>query len=200
MSRRIVRASAALILGAALFAAGPANPAAAAQQGDLIDATPESVRIDAPAPGGLSTWDMSVSNVTTATVPIELRIDGQSDRLFDGPTPLRLTIRHGADVVVEGSAAELLGSALDLPDLAPGDTYSLTGEASLPAEAGNEYQGESGRLDIRFIAVSSSSATEGVLAVTGGGVATIVVVAVGAVVITSAGILLVSRRRKEVAA
>lgn len=120
---------------------------------DLIDSTPTSVAIDAPAPGESQKWNMSVRNVAGSSVPLGLEITGQSDVLFSGPAPLELTVRtiDGATVVERAPVQDVLGRSLRLPELAAGASYNLVGTVTLPREADNTYQGASGSLKFRFV-------------------------------------------------
>ncbi|UIN30694.1 hypothetical protein [Microbacterium binotii] len=175
-----------------------AAPSAAQAAQDLIDATPASVSITAPAPGETVTWDMSVRNLTSGALPIELSISGDDGRLLQGPTPIMITIRESGTslVVAEGSPQELLGSSWELPSLVGGAEYALVGSATLPQNADNSYQAASATLDFRFTAVSSEGPTA--LAITGSDLVGVVgVVAVGAVAVLSGLWLTLSRRRKE---
>ncbi|SDQ49934.1 LPXTG cell wall anchor domain-containing protein [Leucobacter chromiiresistens] len=141
------------IVGASLMTGSSAS---AIEPADLIEGDEPEVLIESPAPGHLQQWDMSVKNVSGAVLPLEMQIDGESEQLFGGAAPLRVTLAEtetGA-VLASGAASELLAADVQLPSLGPGDTYRLTGTVALPIEAGNEYQGASGSLDFRFVAVS----------------------------------------------
>lgn len=127
--------------------------AASAVTSDLINSTPASVAVDAPAPGEVQTWKMSVSNSLDAPLPLGLEITGASDVLFSGATPMELSVRtlDGATVVERVPVGKVLGRSLQLPELQAGKTYDFVGALTLPREAGNSYQGASGNLKFRFV-------------------------------------------------
>ncbi|MDQ1205229.1 hypothetical protein [Microbacterium sp. SORGH_AS_0862] len=193
--RNRVRRAAVAVVASLLFTV-VAIPASAAE--NLIDATPASVSITAPAPGETVSWDMSVRNITTGPLPLELSISDDGGRLLEGPTPITVTVRERetSRVVAEGSPADLRGMTLTLPDLAAGAEYGLVGSATLPAQADNTYQGASATLDFRFVAVASAAPPA--LAITGQDLfAVTVIAAAGATVLILGLWLALSRRRKE---
>jgi len=177
-------------LGIAFAVLATSTPAHA--QDDLIDATPVSVTLDAPGPGHTTTWSMSVTNVSTISVPLSLRITGDAVPLFSGDTPLQITVRDraGSLVIPPTPASSLLGGLLRLPALPAGSTYELDGAATLPRSADNSYQGLSGEMLFRFVATDPSAP----LAQTGGELMThlVPIAVIGAV----GGVSLVTLRRK----
>ncbi|RKS90178.1 hypothetical protein DEU37_1498 [Microbacterium sp. AG790] len=177
-------------LGIAVAVIASSTPAHA--QDDLIDATPVSVTLDTPGPGHTTTWSMSVTNVSTVSVPLSLRITGDAVPLFSGDTPLQITVRDAAGnlVIPATSAFSLLDALLRLPALPAGSTYELEGAATLPPSADNSYQGLGGELLFRFVATDPRTP----LAQTGGELTTLLVPV--AAIAAAAGISLVILRRK----
>jgi len=145
-----------VILFTAVFLALVQAAGASAAPADLIESTPTSVAIDAPAPGETQSWNMSVRNVVDSPLPVGLEISGQSDVLFSGPTPIELTVKtsDGATVVERVPIGEVLGRSLTLPELKGGASYNLIGSVTLPREAGNAYQAAGGILKFRFVAMA----------------------------------------------
>lgn len=145
-----------VILLTAVFMALVQAGGASATPADLIESTPTSVAIDAPAPGETQSWNMSVRNVVDSPLPLGLEISGQSDVLFSGPTPIELTVKtpDGATVVERVPIGEVLGRSLALPELQGGASYNLIGTVTLPRAAGNAYQGAGGILKFRFISTA----------------------------------------------
>lgn len=193
------------LAGAALLLVqGPVATAA----DDLIDATPARVAIEAPAPGHSQEWQMSVVSVTDSAVPLQVRVEGAADRLFSGDHPLLLRIAEpGGRVLVEGPVADVLGRTVPLDPLPAGATYTLVGSVTLPAEAGNDYQGADGSLTVRFTATADSVADDppaddpaaddswdGALATTG---ATVGWVALAGLVLLAGGTTFLLLRRKS---
>lgn len=153
------RAGAGTVLAAGLLVltAAPAS----AEPADLIEASTTAVSLHAPAPGESQSFDLSVTSVTDATVPLVLTVVGQSGGLLSGPTPVEVTLVDDAgDLVLAATPADtLLGTSLDLPDLDAGAGYHLTGTVTLPADAGDEYQGASGQVVFRFQVAADSTTT-----------------------------------------
>lgn len=143
-----LRSAACAALGLVLLSV----PAATASAADLIDPGSTTVSLEAPAPGESQAFDLSVTSLTETAVPLEITVLDLSGRLTDGPAPVELELvdDQGASVLPATSAAALPGTTLDLPDLAPGSTYHLTGVLTLPRAAGDEYQGADGELVLRF--------------------------------------------------
>lgn len=189
------------LLGVFASAAGPVFAA----DGDLIDASPETIQVTAPAPGEYREWPVSVRNVTDTAVPLTLSVRGAEGALFDGDDPARIEIVGGDGVaVLSGSAADLVDRSVDLARLDAGDQRELTARVWLPRSAGNEYQGAGGALDLRFTATAddrgsgdSGGSAPDLLARTGGSgatlAATIAVAAAGLI----GGVILLTLRRKE---
>ncbi|MBF0720847.1 hypothetical protein [Sanguibacter inulinus] len=149
--------SAALGLVLLSVAAAPASAA------DLIDPGTTTVSLEAPAPGESQSFDLSVTSVTETAVPLEITVLDLSGRLTGGAAPVELELvdDQGASVLPTTSAAALPGTTLDLPDLAPGSTYHLTGVLTLPRAAGDEYQGAGGELVLRFQVPTDRAADSG---------------------------------------
>jgi len=184
---------------------------ASAEPADLIDADPVAVTVQAPAPGETQSFDLAVTSVTDTTVPLVLTVVGSSGGLLSGPTPVEITLTDddGTRVLEPTRADELLGATLDVPDLAAGAGYHLTGSVTLPSAAGNEYQGADGRVVFRFQVETDSPITSTVdpspapgasapsgLATTGATVAA-AVTAVAVLVMTGTWLLAARRRRNS---
>lgn len=190
----------------ALASAVP-TAAGAAPTGTLIEATPAAIQLDVPAPGQTYTWDMAVRSVSDSPVILSVATTGESEKLFSGPTPLVITLKDkdGDTVVGPMAAGELIGSSQSLPDLGPRQSYQLTGHATLPRDAGNEYQNAGGRLTLRFTATDAASTTDGAVTPPGGRSGSILAstgstVVLGFVLIattlTGAGLLLITKRKR----
>lgn len=203
---RAHRAGAGTVLAAALLVLPAAS--ASAEPADLIEARTTAVSLHAPAPGESQTFDLSVTSVTDTTVPLVLTVAGQSGGLLSGPTPVEVALVDdaGGPVLAPSRADKLLGTRLDLPDLAAGAGYHLTGTVTLPADAGDEYQGATGQVVFRFQVATDSpatsdpapapgAATSSGLATTGATVAA--AVAAVAVLVTTGAWLLAARRRRS---
>ncbi|WP_028707467.1 hypothetical protein [Propionicicella superfundia] len=169
---------------------------------DLIDSTPATVVLSVPAPGETREWEMSVRNLTDGDLPLSLQVLGDGGQvLFTGPTPLELTVRDASGVLIDAApVGGLLDSAVELPRLPAGATYSLSGSVELPAEADNRYQGVSGSLTLRFVtSVDTPSEAPhqgpGHLAFTGANVGVALIVLAAALIL--AGIILTVRSRAK---
>lgn len=204
---RAGRTAASTVLGTALLLI-PAT-SASAEPADLVEADPVAVSIQAPAPGETQTFDLTVRSVTDTAVPLVLTVAGTSGGLLSGPTPVEITLTDDAgDPVLEPTPADvLLGSTLDLPELAAGAGYHLTGSVTLPLAAGDEYQGADGQVVFQIQAATDSpttgtasttpgAATPSRLATTGATVAG-AVAALAALVTTGAWLLAARRRRSS---
>ncbi|MDQ1129965.1 hypothetical protein [Microbacterium sp. SORGH_AS_0888] len=198
-SRRAWRSRIVLTIAVAVASLGAPAPVLADTPADLITATPASIAVDAPAPGQSRSWDIDVDNLTSDVVTLDLALAGRADVLFGGPTPLHLTIaeKESGTVLVTGSTADLLDRTFDLPDLSGAERYRLVGTVTLPAEAGDAYQAQAGRLDLRFVATRPEPAAPGMLAITGGLLAPALVAAALAAVGLLGGATLVVRSRRK---
>ncbi|WP_157555709.1 hypothetical protein [Microbacterium hominis] len=178
-----------------LIAAGSSASGAAASS-PLIDATPATVTIEAPAPGEEQSWQMAVRNVSGGEISLSVRIEGEAERLFSGPEPLRLRLSDTSTgvAVVAAAAGDAVGTSVELPALAAGETYRLDGLVALRIEAGDEYQNAGGTLTFRFDAQAAEAQPDR-LATTGGVWASGVLVA--AALALAIGILLLARRRRD---
>lgn len=197
-----------VIIVAAVFLTLVQAVGASAAPADLIESTPTSVAIDAPAPGESQSWNMSVRNVVDSPLPLGLEISGQSDVLFSGPTPVELSVKtsDGATVVERVAIGEVLGRSLALPELKGGASYNLIGTVTLPREAGNSYQGAGGTLKFRFVSsvdrpsvapidpVQNTPAAGPGLAYTGLNNLLPVAAAAAALLAVGAGLLLIRRK------
>lgn len=177
---------------------------ASAVTSDLINATPTSVAIDAPAPGETQTWKMSVSNSVDSALPLGLEITGASNVLFSGATPMELSIKaaDGVTVVERVPVGKVLGQSLQLPELQVGKTYDLVGSVTLPREAGNSYQGASGNLKFRFVTSLDKPAVTPVSPISGPNLANtgmnnLLPVGIAAVALLVLGLGFVLVRRKD---
>lgn len=172
------------------------TPLAAQALADLIDATPAQVSIETPAPGETQSWEMSVRNLTDQSLPLQLRIDGESEALFSGARPLTIEIQdpESGNVVYSGSVSDLLGTHLYLENLPPRDDYALVGRVTLPSDAGNEYQEADGQLLFTFTTIGEA-ADDGSLATTGGTLSIALLVVAGGLLVV--GVTAFALRKKE---
>ncbi|MHA3684882.1 hypothetical protein ACXR2W_11580 [Leucobacter sp. HY1908] len=180
-----------LAVAVVLFVAPFASTPALAQDSDLISVSPASSHISMPAPGHTETWSTEVRNVAKHPVDVDLSTVNELDEVLrSGSTPARITIvdSAGRTLLDDLSVTQLQPQIPVLGQLDPGESISLTGTVSLPAEAGNEYQGASGNLQFTFVAQTSD--THGVtdaLAETGAplaaaGIAAALLIGTGAVI------------------
>lgn len=184
----------ALLLGVVGILA--AAPQAATAAGELIDATPATVAIQAPAPGETRHWEMKVENLTEDRIPLTMNVTGESDGLFDGSTPLQLELRDTktSEVVFAGPARSALNTIISLPGLTEHESYALTGTVTLPSSAGNEYQDATGSLTFEFTTMVEPAKPSG-LAVTGGVMGPWLWISL--ILVIGGGVLLVTRRRSK---
>jgi hypothetical protein len=125
---------------------------------NLIDAAPSLVSISVPAPGHSEAWEMTVKNRTDRTLELGLVVSTGGDALlFDGPTPLVMTVTDSSKTVLTEVPSTRV---VVLPDLAPHAVYMLHGEVALPGAADNAYQGLSGEISLRFTATDKGEASE----------------------------------------
>ncbi|HEY0187620.1 MAG TPA: hypothetical protein VGC67_09050 [Cellulomonas sp.] len=129
--------------------------AAAADDSDLIVVAPAAVELVAPAPGHSTSWVVTVSRTAGAAgspLALWLSVTGADGPLLHGDHPLHLTVTESDGTVVldTSEVASVLGQHIPLADL-DGST-SLTATASLPAAAGNEYQGADGAVRLTVTA------------------------------------------------
>lgn len=117
---------------------------------DLIEVAPETVHIEAPAPGHSSSWAVTVSNVSDHTLPLWIEVSGSESELLSGDNPLELELNDSdGDTIVSRQPLRLTENNLfELPPLSPRETTTFHGVVSLPREAGNEYQGLSAEISI----------------------------------------------------
>ncbi len=180
-----------------LLALAVAVPAHATDS--VIEAVPAVVTVEAPAPGHSSTWSMSVTNSTDRSLPVGLVVQGADGLLTTGPTPLLVSISSssGGQVIEATPAGDLLDSTVALEELAPGETRVLRGEAALPGEADDRYQGADGRLTFRFTALGGEPASgASTLSRTGAdlmGSAALF----GALLISGTAFIIIGRRRRS---
>ncbi|GMA29087.1 hypothetical protein [Arenivirga flava] len=149
-------------------------PVPASADGSAVSVEPETVAIDVPAPGHSTTWSMSVTNRTHQALPLAVAVTGAEGPVTTGATPVVVTLAStSGDRLIDATpAGELVGSTVPLDALAPGETRELRGEAALPQEADDRYQGAGGRLTFRFVAsVESAPANAPALGRTGAEVA-----------------------------
>jgi hypothetical protein len=159
MSRgRLGAAIAALAL--VLFASTTSSAGAATS--DLIDASPDSVAADVPAPGHHTTWTMSATNVSDSAIQVGLLVFGESDQLFSGATPLTVTVAdsNGSTLIEATTVGELVDRSTALGSLQAGESMTVTGSVALPRSAGNEYVGADGTLTFRFVATQDETEAE----------------------------------------
>lgn len=199
--RKVTAALWATVVASGLVAASAA-PAAGAQE--LIEATPATTTIVAPAPGHSHDWQVDVRNTTAQTLPVVLTIEGDSPQLFSGAHPLRVEIVDASgEVVLSGDAPAVLGETVELEALSAHEERRYTARVALPRSAGNEYQGASGTLDLSFVASAEATAPEAgpgsddSLAHTGGSGTTLALIAAAALGMLTLGAVLAARRRKE---
>ncbi len=191
------RSLAAVVAGLVLSSAVTA-PAHAATP-SVIDVAPGIVSVEAPAPGHSSTWSMIVSNRADRAVPVGLVVEGADGLLTTGPAPLTVSVSSdsGDPVIDAAPAGTLIGSTVALEPLAAGETRVLHGEASLPREADDRYQGADGRLDFRFTALvdtpapgASTLSRTGVELVSGAALVT-------ALILAGTAFFIIGRRRRS---
>ncbi|WP_125098591.1 hypothetical protein [Leucobacter chromiireducens] len=203
IARMIVTCAATLSL---LFSG---SPSAQAVTSELVDVEPAQVRVAVPAPGHSSEWNMTVTNTSAMPVPLALAVTGEGDRaLFDGATPLEVTLTDGTgDVLAESvPLGAVLGTEHHLPELPAGETYTLMGHLALPRVAGDEYQGLSGSLVFAYTATQSApegpdvpgvpeTVTPIELAITGA--APLLALLLGALLIAGGVTLVLTRKRTQ---
>ncbi len=179
-----------------LLALAVAVPAHATDS--VIEAAPAIVTVEAPAPGHSSTWSMSVTNSTDRSVPVGLVVQGADGLLTTGPTPLLVTVSSSGGQVIEATpAGDLLDSTVALEELAPGETRVLRGEAALPGEADDRYQGADGRLTFRFTALGGDPASgASTLSRTGADLVGSAAL-LGALLISGTALIIIGRRRRS---
>jgi len=199
--RKVTAALWATVVASGLVAAS-ATPAVATQE--LIEATPATTTIVAPAPGHSQDWQVDVRNTTTQTLPVVLTIEGDSAQLFGGSHPIHVEIvDDSGEVVVSGAAPSVLGATVELDALGAHEERRYTARVALPRSAGNEYQGASGTLDLSFVASAEATTPEtgpspdDALAHTGGSGTTLALIAATALGMLTLGAVLAARRRKE---
>lgn len=127
-------------------------PGTATAPVDLIDATPTEVAVAAPAPGHSAQWDIEVVNLTDQELPLYVRITGEG-AVLGGATPLNVSVSDAAsgNVVVHPLVPGTEGEPVELPRLGAGEDHDLVGTVSLPAAAGNAYQGATGTIHFEFV-------------------------------------------------
>lgn len=197
MTGRLARCALATTAVAGALIIGSSIPAAATSS--VIDAAPGIVAIEAPAPGHRTTWSMSVTNETDRELPVGLVVEGAEGLLTTGPAPLEIHVADSlGDAVIDTvPAGELLGALIELEPLAPGESRTLDGEASLPREADDRYQGADGRLTFRFTAtVDQAAPTARSLSRTGADAAVWFGLA-GASLALGTGLAVIARRRRR---
>ncbi|MEW8979224.1 MAG: TasA family protein [Symbiobacterium sp.] len=155
LSLATVGALSALITGAsfALFTAESDNVNNTLSAGtvELGEVTSFScgVSTDNLAPGDSGSCTVSVTYVGSleAFIGVEYEVDGE---LFDGDNPLAISLSGGNEV----DGHYVLGKFSD------GQTATVTVNYQFPIEAGNEYQGAEGEIDLFFKAVQARNNTK----------------------------------------
>ncbi|KQQ65381.1 hypothetical protein [Microbacterium sp. Leaf320] len=154
-----------------------------------LDWIPPSITVSNVKPGDITTTTFVLHNDNT--VPIELStVELRDGALFTGSTPLTVDISLSA-----AGACPLNAQAIP-----PDTTVTLTMTASLPAEAGNEYQGLTGSATV--VATATEAAVcEPAIAGPGGDLAsTGSPVSIGLTLVVAGALILggiaVARRRR----
>lgn len=92
---------------------------------------------------GVKEYD--VKNEGTLDLKYKMRVEGTAgDKLFDGVTPLQVSINGGAFVDMDQAGT------IDIGQIAAGTTDGLQLQFRLPSEADNEYQNESASFTFVF--------------------------------------------------
>lgn len=166
----------------------------------LLDSATQNISIEMPAPGETIRQSIATRNIAPTALEVGLSIVALDGDAVTGSHPLRVSILD-ADGTVLIADATRAGSAVSLGAVASRATRSVTVQASLPAEAGNEYQGVDAIATIRFGAIgvdmptppSTTSLSETGLMPAG-------IIAAGAALIFGGFFLRALRRRRAVAA
>lgn len=115
-----------------------------------LDWDPPFVAVTDLKPGDVHTTTFTFTNTTGVPVVLDgVAVD--SGTIFDGATPLSIQVA----ITISPEDA----CVLDPDAVPPGGTATATMVATLPALAGNEYQGTSGSATLRVRATESSVCT-----------------------------------------
>jgi hypothetical protein len=107
-----------------------------------VSIEPATLHVDGLAPGGTETRMITVRNDSGSPVVVTPQQDDDGE-LLTGPAPVAVTYRW------DGAARSCDGD----PVVGAGERVDLTLVASMPADAGDEYQGASGASTLTLAAV-----------------------------------------------
>lgn len=102
----------------------------------------------APGDSGSCTVNVTYSGSLEAFIGVQFSTEGA---LFEGSHPVTVSLSGG---VGDHNGYYLLGKYDD------GETASVTADWSFPLAAGNEYQGASGTVNLKFVAVQARNNTD----------------------------------------
>lgn len=199
MSRRVPFALTALLgAGIVLTPLTPFATQAPASADETLLSTTSPVVVAVPAPGHSVEWSLSAKNVSSHPVAVSALVTGVDGGVFAGAHPLELSVEAptGAELALPsgGSAS----AATSLGTVQPGATIQVRGRTALPREAGDEYQGVGGRMNVSLfgedLGGSPAAAGTDVLAHTG---LSITGVAATAAALLGAGLLFLFARRRR---
>ena len=211
MSRRTPITLTAL-LGAGIVLA-PLSPLATqppASADETLLSTTSPVVVAVPAPGHSVEWSLSAKNVSSHAVAVSALVTGVGGDAFAGAHPLELSVEAPSGTPLELSVEAPSGTPLTLPAgsavaaatslgiVQPGATIQVHGRTALPREAGDEYQGVSGRMSVSLIGEDRGGAPaqpgDDVLAHTG---LSITGIAATAAALLGAGLFFLFARRRR---
>lgn len=143
----------------ALFSASSTNQNNVFTAGTVTLGAPTSFTCSVHA-GGLAPGDTGACNVGityTGSLEAWLGVDvSTSGVLFGGANPMTVT-----DVKDGATSLSTLGGTYIIGKRNTGDSAAVSVEYSFPLAAGNEYQGQSGAIDLMFHAVQARNNTNG---------------------------------------
>ncbi len=190
----IGRARALLVpaLAAASLVLLPAAPAGA--DDTLLATDSPAVVVAVPPPGHDRAWQLSAENVSENPVAVSALVTGVDGEVFDGAHPLTVSVSSPDRTELALPAENASGATTRLATLQPGEKVVVSGVASLPQAAGDEYQGLSGRMTIRLVGEDLGGPPSGSLATTGAESLTAAVIAAA---LLGSGLLFVLARRRR---
>lgn len=201
MSRRTPIALTALLgAGIVLSPLSPLAPQAPASADETLLSTTSPVVVAVPAPGHSVEWSLSAKNVSSHPVAVSALVTGVEGGVFAGAHPLELSVEAPTGTPLTLPAGGAVTAATSLGTVQPGATIQVRGRTALPREAGDEYQGVGGRMNVSLVGEdlggTAARASDDVLAHTGLSIAG---AAATAVALLGAGLffLFARRRRRE---
>ena len=199
MSRRTPITLTAL-LGAGIVLA-PLSPLATqppASADETLLSTTSPVVVAVPAPGHSVEWSLSAKNVSSHAVAVSALVTGVGGDAFAGAHPLELSVEAPSGTPLTLPAGSAVAAATSLGIVQPGATIQVHGRTALPREAGDEYQGVSGRMSVSLIGEDRGGAPaqpgDDVLAHTG---LSITGIAATAAALLGAGLFFLFARRRR---